>query len=143
VEFENYDVGGPGVSFQDNDPENQGNHYRKDGIDIKASKPSGNGAVVGFTQNGEWMEYTVNVQKAGDYRLSLAYATPEAGRRVRLTWNGKPLGEAITFVPTASWDDLKTVSASTVSLPQGDGVLRVTVESGPVDLDRLEFKPTP
>jgi parallel beta-helix repeat protein len=142
VEFENYDVGGPGVSFQDNDPENQGSHYRKDGVDIKAAdKRAGNGAVVGFTQNGEWMEYTVSVQKAGSYRLLVAYATPEAGRRVRLTWNGKPLGEAITFAPTANWDDLKTQDAGTISLPEGDGVLRVMVEAGPVDLDRLELKP--
>jgi hypothetical protein len=30
-----------------------------------------------------------------------------------------------------------------VSLPEGDSVLRVTVEAGPVDLDRLQFSPAP
>jgi hypothetical protein len=82
----------------------------------------------------------VSVAKAGSYSLSLTCATPETGRRIRLTLDGKPLGEAITFAPTASWDELKTVEAGTVSLPAGDSVLRVTVEAGPIDLDRLQFK---
>jgi hypothetical protein len=29
------------------------------------------------------MEYTVSVAKAGNYRLSVAYATPETGKRIR------------------------------------------------------------
>jgi parallel beta-helix repeat protein len=143
VEFENYDVGGPNVSFSDTSDANEGGHYRKDAVDIKANKAAGNGAVVGFTYNGEWMEYTVSVATAGNYLLSAAYATPERGRRISLSLNGKPLGQAITFAPTASWEALKTVDSGTVALPEGDSVLRVTVESGPVDLDRLEFRPTP
>jgi parallel beta-helix repeat protein len=139
VEFENYDVGGPGVSYNDTTEANEGVHYRKDAVDIKANKAAGNGAVVGFTQNGEWMEYTVRVEKAGNYRLVVTYATPEIGRRIRLTLNDKPLGEAINFAPTATWGELKTMDAGTVSLPQGDGVLRVTIESGPVDLDHMQF----
>jgi hypothetical protein len=104
------------------------------------------------------MEYTISVEKAGNYRLSVAYATPETGRRIRLSLGDKPLGdkplgdkplgdkplgEAITFAPTASWDELKTVDAGTVALPEGDSVLRVTVEAGPVDLDRMQFKTAP
>ncbi|HLL89328.1 MAG TPA: carbohydrate-binding domain-containing protein [Tepidisphaeraceae bacterium] len=137
VEFENYDVGGPGVSFNDNDAENEGGHYRKDAVDVKASPKAGNGAVVGFTANGEWMEYTVHAAKAGDYVLTLSYATPDTGRRVRLSLNDKPLRETITLEPTANWDDLQTVKVGEVSLPAGDGVLRVSIEAGPVDLDRL------
>ena len=49
------------------------------------------------------------------------------------------VGEAITFAPTASWDELKSMDAGTVSLPEGDSVLRVTIEAGPVDLDRMQF----
>ena len=140
VEFENYDVGGPEVSFKDSEGENQGGHYRKDAVDIKASAKASNGAVVGFTQNGEWMEYTINVAKAGNYNLSVVYGTPESGRRIRLSMGDKPLGDAITFAPTTNWDDLKTVEAGTVALPADDSVLRVTIENGPVDLDRLQFK---
>ncbi|HLL90868.1 MAG TPA: carbohydrate-binding protein [Tepidisphaeraceae bacterium] len=141
VEFEHYDVGGPGVSFSDTDEENQGKHYRKDAVDVKASSKAGNGAVVGFTQAGEWMEYTVSVADAGSYALSVMYATPDPGRRIQLSLGGdKPLVSPIQFAPTAGWDDLKTMQAGTVTLPAGDSVIRVTVESGPVDLDYMEFK---
>jgi hypothetical protein len=69
----------------------------------------------------------------------MAYATPETGRRIRLSLGDKPLGEAITLTPTASWDELKTMNAGVVTLPAGDSVLRVSIENGPVDLDRMEF----
>lgn len=140
IEFENYDVGGPNVSFSDTTPENQGNYYRKDAVDIKANPKASNGAVVGYTQNGEWLEYTVSVAKAGTYGLAISYATTATDARIRLSLNGKPVGGAITFAATANENDLKTMDAGTIALPQGDGVLRVTIENGPIDLDRLEFK---
>jgi parallel beta-helix repeat protein len=45
IEFENYDVGGPSVSFFDTSTDNEGEHYRKDAVDIKANTKAGNGAV--------------------------------------------------------------------------------------------------
>lgn len=142
IEIENYDVGGPGVSYEDADMANAGGHYRRDQVDIKASKDASNGAVVGFTQDGEWMEYTVSVEKAGAYRPVLTYATPMKGKRVRLSLDGKALAEVGDdgLPTTSSWNDLATFRLQPVSLPKGTHVLRLTVIAGPVDLDRLELR---
>lgn len=139
IECENYDVGGPGVSYHDTDLANEGGHYRQDQVDIKASESAGNGAVVGFTKDGEWLEYTIDVKQAGEYRPTLTYATPLQGKRVRLSINGTALPQVpqAGLPTTDSWDDLATYQFGTVELPKGDAVLRLTVLAGPVDLDRL------
>jgi hypothetical protein len=144
VEFENYDVGGPEVSFSDRDGDNRGGHYRQDAVDIKASDKASNGAIVGFAFGGEWMEYTIEVTEAGQYRPVLAYVAPGEGTRVRLSLDG----EELTAVPQAGlpatddWDDLGTYTFDPITLPKGDAVLRVTILAGPVDLDRMQFVST-
>ncbi len=139
VEFENYDVGGPGVSYEDSDMTNQGGHYRKDYVDVKKSAKGSNGAVVGYTTGNEWLEYTVDVAKGGNRAFVITYATAMADRKVRLELDGKTIGE-VTFPMTSSWDDLKTVKLKSRPLKQGSGVLRVVVVNGPVDLDRFDVK---
>ncbi len=139
IQFENYDVGGPEVAFHDKDPENQGGYYRKDGVDIKADRSAGNGAVVGFTNAGEWLAYTINVEKAGKYALAITYASPEKDLSLKLTLNDKPLGDVIKLDPSAAWDQPTTSTVGSFSFPEGDAVLRVTIKNGLIDLDQMRF----
>ena len=70
VAVENYDLGGEGVAYHsvyDNDP---GNDYRPlEGVAVEAF---GTGALddIGYIVPGEWQNYTVNVAKAGRYKIS-------------------------------------------------------------------------
>ena len=69
IDFENYDVGGAGKAYYDMDTKNQGGEYREDRVDIVKN---GDGFAVGYTQKGEWLEYTVNVQaRAGGWQAPL------------------------------------------------------------------------
>jgi hypothetical protein len=63
----NYDLGGQGIGYNDNQGANRG-IYRPDGVDIKASSDTaapGTGYVLGWRALGEWTNYTVNVAQAG------------------------------------------------------------------------------
>ena len=72
VEAENFDCGPEGISFHDANSNKQGTgaSYRTDitGIDVEKG---GTGYTVGYTQVGEWMEYTVDVQKDGYYSYDI------------------------------------------------------------------------
>lgn len=139
LEFEDYDVGGPGVSCSDTTPENEGGHYRADAVDLKADPQASNGAVVGWTDAGEWLEYTIDVARPGRYRLEVVAATPHAGAVLRFDCAGAACGPAVKVAATGAWG----VRASTIvpiDLPKaGVQVLRVTVEAGPVDLDVMRI----
>jgi hypothetical protein len=58
------------------DTENQGGEYREDRVDVVSIKDEcGTGYAVGYTQKGEWLEYTVNVAAEGNLPYELSYAT--------------------------------------------------------------------
>ena len=96
IEVENYDVGGPGKSFLDKDDDNKGGQYREDAVDIVKG---GSGYAIGYTQEGEWLEYTVNVVEAGEYGVSASYATSSENSGAKLYVDDKAVGDAIMFPP--------------------------------------------
>ncbi|MFO8002133.1 MAG: cellulase family glycosylhydrolase, partial [Marinilabilia sp.] len=54
---------------------NKGRIYRNDGVDIKpCGDETSNGYCVSWTEAGEWMIYTVEVEKSGTFDLNLRYA---------------------------------------------------------------------
>ena len=82
VEAENFDVGGLGVAYNDTDDSlnegsrSSGNIYRSDeGPDIEPTSDMGGSSNIAFIQNGEWLEYTVDVQTAGNYDIMARVAT--------------------------------------------------------------------
>ena len=66
-----YDEGGPGVAYCDSTRANTGStDWRQDdGVD-------GGEHSVGGVSSGEWIKYTVDVKKAGRYRMKFKYGTP-------------------------------------------------------------------
>lgn len=78
----NFDLGGEGVGYHDDDPgNNSGNNYRAEkgdsnsqGVDLEA------GGNVGYTSHGEWLMYTVHVQDAGAYAFDLERSVNNEGR---------------------------------------------------------------
>ncbi len=72
-----YDQGGEGVAYHDRSETQLGTNFRDEGVDIR-----GNGEAIGWIDNGEWVEYTLDVAEAGSYQLSFAAATTAGGRSV-------------------------------------------------------------
>lgn len=88
-----YDLGREGYAYHDLDvanyrssnPAEQGGNagrvYRNDGVDIFAGDaPNGNGYYVGRTGQGEWLKYTLDVETAGDYTLTVCEAPEGTGK---------------------------------------------------------------
>lgn len=66
IEAEHYDLGGPGVAYQDADANNIGLAFRPDeGVDLEGA--AGGGFDVYWIVAGEWIEYTFSVEQAGVY----------------------------------------------------------------------------
>lgn len=134
LEAENFDDEG----YSDSNAGNEGESYRTDvDVDIKTM---GDGHAIGWMTSGEWLEYTVNVEAAGEYTVTFVAAAVEAGRTLELSSCGTVLTEI--EVPTvADWGTTATVE-TTVTLPAGLTVLRITMgSSNDVDLDAVLFAP--
>src|SRR5216683_6799906 len=77
--------------------------YTKDFADFNHTNivaPITNQLYIGWTADGEWCNYTVNVKKAGDYRVIALYGT--AADTVRFSINHKPAAECKFPLATGS-----------------------------------------
>lgn len=86
TQVEDFDDGGEGIAYHDNDPGNSLGPavYRNTDVDITGG---GNGFVVGNARaetnpaQREWLEYTVNVVTTGNYELYANVASDGPGGR--------------------------------------------------------------
>ena len=137
IDFENYDVGGAGKAYYDVDTKNQGGEYREDRVDIVKN---GDGFAVGYTQKGEWLEYTVNVQAGGKLPFELSYASGMDNTGVRLFMDDEPITDTLALTGTGDFDTYGTFKGTTTKeLTTGEHVLKVMVTSDYVNLDWIAF----
>ena len=148
IEMEDFDISGIGqgnTSYNELDSENHSctdegkeaectNYREGTGVDLY-KKASGN-IVVGHNRSGEWLEYTVNVKKEGDYVMLASVATDNSTAGFTLSVDGKSVAE----VPVSgeSWSDFVDVK-SKVKLPEGEHILRFTVTGDWFDIDYIKF----
>ena len=140
IEAENYDVMGSGkgnVTYKDNDSENKGGKYREDGVDIEEG---GDNFAVGYTQTGEWLEYTVNVKADGEYYATAHVASGSETSGFELLLDEKELVKAVTVPKTGEeWNVYKDLSLGKVKLTKGEHILRLSITGDYVNVDWLRF----
>ncbi|WNL37791.1 carbohydrate-binding protein [Halomonas sp. PAMB 3232] len=133
-----YDEGGQGISYNDADDFQIGTDYRPgDGVDIV-----GDGEAVGWVDEGEWLEYTINVEQAGTHTLSFVTASPNGGRTITaaVEQNGGFYEQATAAVPNSgNWGVYVEGPTLTLDLAEGVQVLRVTFNGGSMDLASFQI----
>ncbi len=137
IEAVHYNSGGEGASYHDQTPENTGNAYRNDGVDIAPATDGG--YTIGWNDTGDWYEYNINVKAQGNYHLGFRYATIEKDRKIRFLVDGQPIGGIITLPSTTDWKVFNTYIIKNLPLPQGYHTLRVETVVGPFDIYSLKF----
>ncbi len=145
IQMEDFDIPGSGKgnnSYYDNDAENHGDSDYREGTGVDLYKKSNDRVIVGYNQVGEWLEYTVDVKKAGDYTMFAAVASANNSSSFQLSLDGETITDTLK-VPQASageenYDDYNKVSAN-VTLPAGKHILRFTVTGNWMDIDYINF----
>jgi hypothetical protein len=133
-------VGGAGKAYYDMDTENQGKEYREDRVDIVAmTDKCGDGYAVGYTQKGEWLEYTVNVQASGALPFTLSYATGSETANVQFFMDNKAITDTLSLEGTGDFDTYTTFKGKTKELTKGEHVFKVLIASDYVNLDWIAF----
>jgi beta-glucanase (GH16 family) len=124
IQAEGFDLGGSGVAYLDADAGNSGGQYRPtEGVDIESCADTGGGYNVGWTNAGEWIEYTVAVPAAGGYTIRTRVSSLLGGGHFRLEFNGVDRTGDVAVPNTTGWQTWTTVSA-TAFLPAGTQVMR-------------------
>ncbi|MCQ2108371.1 MAG: family 43 glycosylhydrolase [Fibrobacter sp.] len=145
-EFDKPGIGRGNKSFQDNDAENHGDSDMRadDAPSVDLYKKSDDRVVVGYIQEGEWLEYTVDVAEAGDYTMFAAVAS-DGGSNFSVSIDGEVAVEKFD-VPAAkkenetaqNFDDYAKVGAN-VKFSAGKHIVRITATSDWFDIDYFNF----
>lgn len=142
VEVEEFDKGCEGEVYQDSDSENEGDATIQDGgVDIVTG---GDNYAIGYTAADEWLEYTVNVKKSGEYKLSAFAASGLEGSGFKLDMDGKALVEKVSVPQTGDndWSVFEEIELGEFNLTEGEHILRMTITNPYCNIDKLVFTST-
>jgi hypothetical protein len=138
IEVENFDVGSEGVAYREVAPGEddlspsslQPATYRLEPVFIAPNSP-GPGYHVAGTRPAEWLEYTVQVVRAGRYRVHAYVASLTCGGMFHVELDGKdvtgPLRVPITNSEYDGWVD---VAGRLSDWPAGTHHLRLVMDEG-------------
>ena len=143
VEAEDYDLGGQGIAYSDANANNNGGAYRPaEGVDLQSTTDTGLGFNVGWTVPGEWIEYAVDVV-AGTYDVEVRVASGVGGGTLHLEFDGVDRTGPVTFAGTGGWQNWTTVSAGIVTLDAGVQTMRLTIDAGEFNVNKITLAEPP
>lgn len=122
IEAENYDEGGEGIAYHDLDSNNAGLLYRTDeGVDLSMD---GGQLHVYYILAGEWLEYTFEVQQAGEYKIKPYFATVPGFGNFTLYVDNVDISGKKRVTGTGSFINFQSFDVDPVSLEEGTHIMR-------------------
>lgn len=141
-----YFEGGKGqnIAYLDLTSANSGDFRTTESVD--ATSNTAEGAVVGWINAGEWMEYTVNIAQSGLYSLDFRSASGNAsgGGPFHLELDGQPISSDIPVPSTSTtvWTVWASKTVESIPMTAGRHVLRVAFSYGEFNLGKMTFTRT-
>ena len=135
VQAENYNKGGAGKAYYDLNKGNEGGKLRKDDVDIYQPNM---GIVVGYSQKGEWLKYTVNVAADGEYAITANVAGDNGTGGFVLYMDDEQIGTEIVN-KGEGFDSFSVVEGGKAKLKAGEHELKLEITNDWIDIDYVEF----
>ena len=135
IEAEDFDFGGEGVAYHDTTADNLGGEFRTSengapvGVDMKPTNDTGGGFRISNTAVGEFLEYTILVNQAGNYDFAFRVSSNHSGASFHGEIDGTNLTGSIPFPNTGAFDNMTTVTQPNLPLTKGPHVLRLAFDT--------------
>jgi len=127
IEAENYDLGGEGTAYHDATSGNAGGQYRSDGVDIYPNLDTS--YVIGFTQAGEWLEYTVTVASSGTYTIAARVSSIDSYGKFHIAMDGADVTGQYVMPAYGGSMVWSTLSKTGISLTAGQHIMKISLDS--------------
>src|SRR6201996_2493171 len=146
IQVANYDTGGQGVAYNTTAGNGSANSYRSDGVDLETTADTqdtgagGGNYDMGWTNAGQWFNYTVNVATSGIYTVSFRVASPYGSTDALhiASSSGTNLSGPVAVPNTGGYQTWATVTAS-VTLPAGAQTLTIDQDSNGFNFHFMAF----
>lgn len=147
----NYDLGRNGIAYYDKDTANyrissgkasvgnRGGIYRNDGIDIYKDSSAYESYYVGSIEDGEWLQYTINVTETGIYRLILTISSVKSNGKITITGSNSAVTKTIVIPGSGSDKKWEKVEIKSMHLNPGIHKLKIFMDIGGFNLKEILF----
>lgn len=133
IEAEDY------TDYADVNEENTGGNYREDGVDLFSAIPIERGFYVGHIEDGEWLEFEVELDSV-TYAINSRVASKRSNGdgAFSLSINGTPITQDL-ISSTGGWQAWESHYLGTYTATRGLARIRIDVIHGEFNLNWLEF----
>lgn len=118
---------------------NRGRVYRNDGVDISKDSTQYEKYYVSNIEQGEWLQYTIQVAQKGIYTLKLNTAADKEGTNLSIIVNGKTVSRNVKISNTGNLKKFSTVEIENVNLNAGKQVIRILSNTGGYNFSYIQF----
>ena len=139
-----FDIGGQGYGFNDDSNNNVGNdNYRKGkgdagsyGVEIE-----GNGNNIGYINNGEWLQYTIEANDAGVYQFD-ANLSANGNGKFHVEVDGEVASPTIDVPSNGSWSSWRYFPSTpiNITLKKGQNKVKFVIDQSGFNLKGLRFR---
>jgi beta-glucanase (GH16 family) len=109
------------------------------GVQTENCTDHGGGLNVGYIDDGDWMEYDINIPIAGNYIISVRAASLDGGGILNVINNDNSLGN-INIPATGGWQNWQTIEGGVITLEEGTQSIRLLATIGGFNLNWFEIK---
>ena len=107
------------------------------GIQSETTNDDGGGLNVGYVDEGDWIEYSVDVEESGEYSVEYRLASLNGSSGFELLVDGQQV-DVQTIPSTGGWQNWVS-ETSTVSLEAGEQTIRINAIGALWNLNWLKF----
>jgi len=118
---------------------NRGRIYRNDGVDIMKDSTQYEKYFVTSIEQGEWLQYTLQVEKKGNYTLRFSVASVIDEGKLSISVNGKSVSAYLSIPNTGAAKKFTTFDVKGINLQKGKQVLRIIADTGGYNFSYIEF----
>jgi hypothetical protein len=104
-------------------------------VDITVDSLTKTDYYITNIENGEWLQYTLNVLRAGNYILKFKCFAKDTTGKFSILVN-KNMSQAIDIPKTTEWE---TIEVKNIKLNKGENKLRLVIDQGGFDFRSVEF----
>ena len=147
IQAEHFDKAGIGYgndSYSDGSSGNNGDaNFRMDeDVDIWVGGADMKGLVIGYTEPGDWVEYTVDFKHKGPYTIKASVSAAGETSSFKLYVDDIPITNEMSVPKTGdeSWDTYQEIGGKVDSVSIGKHILKIEVVGGWFNLDYIVFE---
>lgn len=150
LEAEDYDLGGEGVAYHDNDSKNSGRNYRPTewvDVDVPAAGGTDSAGVypesysLGWSAAGEWVIYSINAPIEGDYQIISRVGNGSGTNPLKfhIEMDNDNISGSLTFPNNKGWHTWLLVPTPVFHLKAGIHYMKFFWETPDVQVNNYTF----